>query len=288
MKKFLLILILPILILTGCTATEPGYFLNPPGVPLEVDAGKTPPYFVGIAEGEVPEHSDFYCIGYNPTVGTVSEEIWQGSTAYVFPTVAQQMRLFSSNVADNVTGTGIRTVRIYYIDGTTRTEHTEDVTLQGTTFVNTVSTDIFRVNGLRAISSGTNNAAVGIITLEGLTGQDYRLIAIGNTRDRGAIYTVPANKTLYVTQFYVGVSGLNAANMARITLRSNFLDDAIIVMTGSLFQPYSEIVVPNGDIIPYFTIPIMFPATADIKFSAYVDSGSAFIECSIRGWIEDN
>ena len=302
LKLIIATLLLLILAFTGCTIDNPAYITATTPIevsvvdgvsstviiantPLPVDAGKTPPYFVEIAEGEVTGHTAFYCIGYNPTVGTSDEDIWLGSTVYTFPTTAQQMRIFSSSPADNITGTGIRTVRVYYLDGSYN-QHTEDITLRGNTFVNTVATNIFRVNGLRALTAGSNYKAVGLITLEGLTGQDYRLIGIGYTRDRGGIFTVPASRTLYVTQVYVGVGGLDASNMARVTLRSNFIDDDGLLTAGLMFQPYSEIVMPNGDIEPYFSIPIKFPATTDIKFSAYTDSGSAFIECSIRGWIE--
>lgn len=289
---------------TGCSIDNPAYItattpldvnvvndstasndVNITNNPLMVDAGKYPPYFVGVAEGDVPGHTPFYLIGYNPTVGTVDEDIWLGSSVYTFPAAPQQMRLFSSNPADNVTGTGIRTVRMYYLDGSYNA-HTEDLTLQGTTFVNTTAKDILRVNGLRALTAGTNYKAVGLITLEGLTGQDYRLIGIGYTRDRSSIYTVPAGKSLYVTQTYAGVGGLNATNVCRLTVRANFIEDDGILTPGLMFQPYSEFILPNADIIPYFTIPLKFPSTVDIKFSAYTDSGSAFVEVAIRGWIE--
>lgn len=309
MKYCLLALItalLAIVALTGCTIDNPAYALNPPGTPitvtvpggissdvtvvntpLPIDLTQSDPYFAGIAEGEIAGHVAFYDIGYNGGVGTTEEDIWYGSSTYVFPVAAQQMRIFSSNAADNATGTGIKTVRIYYLTNT-YAEATEDIELNGTSFVNTVATNILRVNALRALTAGTGYKAAGNIILEGLTGTDYRVIAAGYTRDRSGIYTVPAGKSLYITDYYVGVGGLNANNMCRITLRANYIDVApgTLLTAGLMFMPFVELVVPNGDIVRHFDIPIYFPATADVKISAYVDAGTAFVEASYRGWTE--
>jgi hypothetical protein len=51
-------------------------------------------------------------------------------------------------------------------------------------------------------------------------------------------------------------------------------------------MPFAEIAEPNGVFTRTFSVPLKFPATTDIKVSAYTDIGTAGIETSYRGWTE--
>ena len=59
------------------------------------------------------------------------------------------MKLASTSANDTAAGTGIRKVRIHYLDAD-HVPHEEVVTLNGLTAVNTVATDIYRINRLHA------------------------------------------------------------------------------------------------------------------------------------------
>lgn len=255
--------------------------------PLPVDTAQSIPYFVGIAEGEITGHSQIDKLSFNAAVGTTQEDIWGGSTTYVFPTVAQQMQVVSSAAGDTANGTGVQKVIIYYLDATYN-PHSEIVTLNGTTAVNTVNTDIYRINNFRAYTVGATGQSAGNIVVRNLAGTpNYTYMYAGFTRARSSIYTVPAGKTLYIIDFYAGVGGLNATNMCRVILRANYdsLSGAMLP-AGVFFMPYAEIVCPNGSVDRQLTIPIKFGAGTDIKVSAYTDSGSAYVEATYRGWIE--
>jgi len=71
-------------VLTGCDASNPAVVRDDPPInTLSKD------YFVGVAEGDVPDHVAWSVMGFNSAVGSTSEDIWLGGASYVFPTVAQ-------------------------------------------------------------------------------------------------------------------------------------------------------------------------------------------------------
>ena len=82
------------------------------------------------------------------------------------------------------------------------------------------------------------------------------------------------------------MGGLNANNFARLTFRSTYNDVSGVQLTPEFFIPQAEILTPNGVVERYFSFPMKFPATTDLKVSAMTDAGSAFVETTWRGWIE--
>jgi hypothetical protein len=281
MKKWLLILF-GLLLLVGCDATNPAVVDDNPPINVVVE-----PYFTQIAEGMIPGHAPIARFGYNAAVGTSSEDIWLGSSVYVFPTVAQQMSIVSNSANDSAAGTGARTVTVFYLDQL-YAEQTEIVTMNGTAAVLTVATNIFRVNEFMSKTVGSAGSTVGQITISSVGGSPiFRYVFPGFNRSRGSHYTVPAGKTLFVNQWTVGVGGLNASNFARLIFRSTYNDVSGQQLTpGVFFVPQAEIITPNGFADRHFDFPMKFPATTDLKVSAMSDAGSSFIETTWRGWLE--
>ena len=58
------------------------------------------PYLYDIAEGNVPEHYSISKFGYNPTLPTSYEDVWEQSAVYTYTTTAQVMHCSSSEVGD--------------------------------------------------------------------------------------------------------------------------------------------------------------------------------------------
>lgn len=305
---YFVILLIAIVGLTGCTSDNPAHVYDDGGIdvniisgantsnvtvvntPLPVDISQSDVYYASIAEGDITGHDPFFKLGYNNAVATTEEDIWYASAPYVFPAAGQRMIVYSSSVSDNATGTGVQKVIIYYLDDT-YAEHTEIVTLNGATAVQTVATNIYRINYFRAYTTGTGYKAAGHIDLKNLADTiSYSYIAAGYTTSRDIFYTVPLGKSLYITDIYAGVGGLNAASMCRITPRYTYNALSNIVLTpGLFFMPLgAEMVCPNGTTIRHFDIPLRIPETVDVKVSALVDAGSAYVEVNFQGWIEDD
>ena len=321
MKRFrwliLTILIIPIILLTGClpgesydsnvriidsTGTangidETGNALNVyvdggSTLPVSIDGaiayeGSVPviPYYNMIAQEQVAGHTAWSKTGFNPNVGTSMETVWSYSTQYVFPIAAMQMEVVSSdNTQDLPGGSGALTVTIVYLDGS-YVEHSEVVTLNGTTPVLTAHTDIFRVNGFRCTTVGGNGTPVGNITLRGAGGGTvYSYMLAGYTRARNIVYTVPEGKDLYITS--VLWSCADATKGVRFINQANFDD-----LTGaprSFFLPYGEATLYNTAIVRPLELPMKFPEHTDVKISVISTQAGAITDVSLRGWLENN
>lgn len=226
-------------------------------------------------------------LGYNSDIQAASEILSPQGGAYVFPTTGQHMHLKSSNNADKgtaVAGTGIRTLTIYYLDSKYK-EKSEVVTLNGTTSVETSATDIFRIQNVRATTTGSSYAAVGNISIlnhdENVT---YGYIAIGNTRQRQMVWTVPAGKTLYIKHANVYCIHTAANKRCIITMRSTYDDKAKTALTaGLLFMPCAEAILSDNPIPADYFIPKKLPEKTDLKVEA-ISSGTASVSIALSGY----
>lgn len=109
--------------------------------------------------------------GYASVTGTSTTRIF--GTAYTEPAAETQMEFVSSSASDAAAGTGTRTLRFTYYDGSLNGPFTEDITMNGVTAVPTVATDIRFVESIESLTVGSNTTNVGTITM--------RLISAGAT-----------------------------------------------------------------------------------------------------------
>jgi hypothetical protein len=190
-------------------------------------------------------------------------------------------------IIDESATAGGHAVEIIYLDGA-YAEKREIVILNGTSVVATVNTDLFRINTFRIIMAGVNKIPTGNIFLRNLADTPvYSYITAGFNRARNAMYTVPAGKVLYVTDFNGGYATTGNANKeyARITTRAN-IDPTSGFMTDSIFYPFTDAVCQNTTINTILSIPTKLPAKTDIKLSV-VASATGVVVTTIRGWIEN-
>lgn len=190
-------------------------------------------------------------------------------------------------IIDSSAKTGAMAVEIHYLDGSYVEQH-EIVILNGTTVVPTVNLDIFRVNSFRVIVAGSLKVPLGNITIRHLADTPvYSYIQAGFNRARNIIYTVPAGKVLYVTDFNAGYATTGNANKeyARITTRAN-VDPTTNFQTDGLFYPFTDVLCQNTTINTVLTIPTRLLAKTDIKISA-ITSATGNIVTTLRGWIEN-
>jgi hypothetical protein len=190
----------------------------------------------------------------------------------------------SDNTQDKAGGTGALKVKITYLDST-YAEKSEEVTLNGTTAVDTAATDILRINDFFVSSAGSGGKPVGNLSLlDKATGViTYGYITAGFTHARNSSYTVPLGKTLYITQFVCGYGySHNSTHYGRIYARANYHDDTLVA---GIFYPYTEVVVSNNSLLVPLSLPIKLPERVDIKISVLADyAGVAMI--TLRGWLE--
>lgn len=202
-----------------------------------------------VARGAVPGYRSVGNVGINPAVGKTPEDAWDVGGRFVFPTGAETWEILSDVANDSSAGTGARTVIISGLD-TSYIEQTEIVSLNGTTPVTTTRTDWFRISSVVVISSGSNQANVGTITLRvsggGLIRSQIRP-DIGRTFN--GFFTVPANKTLFVLR-----SAIFIPKNEDVSVTNKFLVDGTnTFINGGDINVYQNDVSINFAIFP--TLP---------------------------------
>lgn len=239
-----------------------------------------------IIEGNISGRTPVTKMGFNGDIDAAEEDLWAVGGTYVFPAAEQQMEVVSSSGDDAAAGTGARTVRIWYLDSDF-VQHEDTVTLNGVTAVPTNATDIFRVNAFRVETAGTGNVAAGNIDIRNLADTPiYSRIPATLTSARNAIYTVPKDNTLYITQVTYSIGSSVGGVFGTFSLRANYCE-----FTGSicdLFYPYSEIGVEQGPFTISYVIPMKFTEGVDIRVLAKGDNAAANGTATVqwRGWLE--
>jgi hypothetical protein len=245
------------------------------------------PYLYDIAEGNVTNHTAFTKLGYNAAVGATEEDIWTQSTVY--PWIAAggiALEVVSTSTDDTLAGTGVQKVRVGYLD-TDYSSQTQTLDMAGQTPVALTDTTILRVNSIRATQVGTGGVAAGTITcrLVGGAATVYRSIVIGYTRGRGLTYTVPLGKTLYLTSIAVSSGYTTVGRIVRWTGRAQ-VDDTAPTVKINFFQPFFDCLTQDNSFIREFEVPVVIPATADLRVSAISDPATCYCACALRGWLE--
>ena len=191
-------------------------------------------------------------------------------------------------VIDKSAYTGAQAVEFEYLDSS-YVEHTEIVILNGTSAVATVNSDIFRINNMHLIATGSLNESLGNISLRGTgAGATYAYITATFTQSRSSIYTVPTGKTLFITLLTFGFGAPNDTKFqsARLNFRANFVRHNNF-HTGNLFFPFREVQCTNAEVVFPLAVPIVIPAQTDLKSSAIAATGgSGPGTFSMDGWLE--
>lgn len=191
---------------------------------------------------------------------------------YTPQTELYDIEVVSSNANDTDGGSGVRTVKVVYLDSNWA-EHTEIATLNGTTAV-TVAQNIRRVNDMYSYTTGTNGVSAGTLTLQTTSGstieqpwtgqQTLRYIASGGNKDRTALYTVPLNRTVYVQT----ITNSSANQDQDVRLRSNTDPNSreFVQTNAYLFQ--STVYIGSNRNNSTQLNWLQFPSKVDIKVSS--------------------
>jgi len=148
--------------------------------------------------------------GYVATSSTSSVAV--RATIYTAPGNNAQRSIKSSSANDTAAGTGAQQVTITYYDANCNGPNTEVVTLNGTTAVNTVNTNIALIEKMVVSQVGSSGGNAGTISLmTGLAGAGSTIgsIAASDNTTFWAHHYVATGATAFVTGILAG-STLNA------------------------------------------------------------------------------
>lgn len=153
--------------------------------------------------------------GYVSTNSTSSFVV--RATPYTPPGSDAQRSIRSSSASDTSAGTGARTVRIVYYNASCEGPFEEQVTLNGTSWVNTTNVDIALIEKMEVETCGSNGGNVGTITLNtgtGGGGSAIGTIAASDNITYWAHHYVPVGKTCYI----LAVDGASSVTNGGLTI----------------------------------------------------------------------
>ncbi len=168
-------------------------------------------FMLEVAKGTVPGTSEYNKFGRNIAVASDdTEEIWDGSAAYVFPATALMTSI--SQTTDQVAMRGA-TIKVEGLDASWNFVTQNAVLGNPTTTVVTLATALLRCFRMEVQADVVGDADIRVHNA-GET-QDYAIILAGNNQTLMAIYTVPNGVTAYAPCWYATA---NAGGGAPTTL----------------------------------------------------------------------
>jgi hypothetical protein len=171
-----------------------------------------------------PEESGFQ---FGTVSTAASTEVIVRRATYTEQTTNAQRSIVSSSASDSSAGTGIRTVLITYYTSTGSGPFTETITMNGTTPVNTVATNICYIEDIESVTVGSGGSAAGNIQLRAGTagaGATIKQISTGDNQSFDAVHYVAAGITDYITGISCSHNGTTVGSGAVFRLRKQMLN----------------------------------------------------------------
>tara|TARA_E500000318_G_scaffold35742_1_gene34866 strand:- start:260 stop:973 length:714 start_codon:yes stop_codon:yes gene_type:complete len=199
--------------------------------------------------------------GFNRTIGSTYETIWNNGGLYSYPSSAAQLSVVSSNAADTMS------VLINGLDADYNIIY-DIVTLNGVTSVTTTNS-FLRVNSA-VILSGSNVGNISITNGADVVG--YIEAGIGTTQ--ACVYTVPAGHTLFLFRISLTSGTVNSNKYITYRNRIDSSNGRVLRVAEATFQINQQ----NFD----RQVPFRIEEKTDFQFEAKSSSGenevSIFVE----------
>ena len=257
---------------------------NQQGQPLLRTTGSSYDWTINISAGDVSGTSYIEKFGMNIDVDSNKETIWDGGDIYSYVSTAETVAITSTLGTDSAAGTGARTVEIQGLDADYNLVY-ETLTVGG----GAGTQEFLRVFRAKVVTAGSNGINEGTISI---TSSDTStvLAQIGidgtgaNAAGRGqtfmALYTVPAGKTAYLTQWTVGAGKQNTDAVAFILSRpfdGNGAWNAKDIITVSATTYAKD-----------YKIPLQFTEKTDIEVRAYSTTNNSLVSSTFNLILIDN
>jgi len=222
--------------------------------------GRSEPFELQVARGQIPYHSVVNIFGYQSSVTTASIPVWENASSYTYPTSALTMT-YASTASETLTMTvtGLDANYAIVTDTVTFTAGTTGTATNGTAFL--------RINSMVVTSAGTlGSSNVGTITAKN-SGTTYAQIAIGVGKTQMAIYTVPAGYSFYLNRIDVFASNpyTSSNNLTFINWNQNPTTNVAFTIAQSPFVSVLDI---------HRQYPLQYPQKTDIQFRCSTSGGT--------------
>ena len=257
---------------------------NAAGLPALRVIGNNLGWGIQVSNGEIEGVSYIEKFGMNPDVDSDKETIWGYGGLYQYQTVSTTITVTSDSSDDGPGLAGAHNVEIQGLD-----ENWEVVT-ETINLGATGSQQFIRVFRATVINSGSIGTNAGNILLScSVTANVLAEIGVdggGAGAGRGqtfmALYTIPAGKTGYLTQWTVGAGKQNTDAIAFIMQR-NPLDPSDGAWTAKDIITVSATTYKKD-----YMIPIRIPEKHDIEVRAYSGTNNSLVSSTFNLILIDN
>jgi len=191
------------------------------------------------------------------------------ATTYTEQSSNAQRSISSSSTSDTSAGVGARTLLLTYYTSTGTGPFTETITLNGTSAVNTVATDICYIEKMEIITVGSSLYNVGTITLWTTTGGGGSAIGtigvgnivptIGDGQTFWSHHYIPLSSTSTLATFVVSATSGGSGTNSKFILRSKQ-----VLIANSIESTASEVLLTIGTITRVLSIPIKITGFARV------------------------
>ena len=248
---------------------------NALGQPIVRTTGDTYNWSINLSAGDISGMSYIEKFGRNDTMSGNMETIWDGSDIYTYLTSASSVYITSSSGNDAVAGTGARTIEVQGLD------ENYEVAVETINVDDSASTTTFiRVFRARVATTGSGGQADGVISIRSASGGGGTLsaqiqkVGTGGGASLGqtfmCVYTVPAGKTAYLTQWIVGAGGQNADTTAFFMARP--------FDSNTAFNAKDIIISAGQQFAKEYKVPLQFTEKTDLEVRGF--TSSAGNDCS--------
>lgn len=244
-------------------------------------------YAAQVARGNVTGANSVNSFGELKITGSVTDHVIHpsiiGNTINVPPEAGLQLSFQSTSSNDTSGGTGINSIHIHYLDGNLDQQE-EILTLNGTTGVNTVATDIRFVQCIHIQTVGSNGSAAGDITGTN-GGLIYTAIVQGKRRCSSSARRVPNGKRLMVKNLYAGSASATADTRTTIRFVTTYIEGHDFTEDGILF-PQAGISLQNSSEALVLDKPFMIPSGVIVALETTANK-AATINGGFIGYFEN-
>ncbi len=254
-------------------------------------------YALRVARGQVSGVTNIFKFGAAPSgLQTTTTDIWYRADSaatqqiWLAPTAARIHAIVSSSASDDGSpvGVGARTIRVYGLKTWDLAETSEDITLDGTTPVNTANSYVI-IHRMKVLTMGASGPNVGTITATAATdGTITAGISPGDGQTEMAIYGVPSIQSFYMDSWSANIdksSGTAASADLHVRVNENpnvqtlgYLrkDDISLQSTGSnIFQKH-------------YPVLVKYAGPCIIKIQGEASSADLDTEASFSGFLVTN
>jgi hypothetical protein len=215
---------------------------------------------------------------------TPTQQIW------LAPTAARVHAIVSSSASDDGSpvGVGARTLRVWGLKTWDLAETSEDVTLDGTTPVNTAQSYVI-IHRMKVLTSGATNINVGTITATAATDSTVTAVILaGDGQTEMAIYGVPSIQTFYLKRW-----GASIGKASGTTVSANFIlrvNENPNIQTTNYIRKDDINLVSSGTsgISRVYDIPPSFAGPCIIKAQATASTNDTDATSGFDGYIVTN